>query len=476
MEVDELAARFVALAKKPNLSKAELAEAQRLMRELKKAGMSNEEISKLSGRRWSASSVKGYVPGVRAADPSPWGDAVSTLNEAINRGISLDDVQTAVRLQDQLAAEGVTLEEVATLLAAAKSAGVGVEPMIQQHQELQVENLSVNDIGQALDLKRQLEEQGLSLQSLPQLIKLARSFGDADAVLEAVSKYGSMKELDEELVKGEGRLKRVRNELGSETKSLEETTAELKKLKAPLEAYGNVVKVGFSEAELKELASLTKKYGGIRRVFEAIKGHGDYADICNAISRGETTLSQMKGDISKTEEQHAHLKASIGMCDRLLHNYKFGLDAIATIFSLAQKFGDPLSVLKAVEAYGELLAIQQEYAKAEAKCKEKKDLLDQLEGKYGAMLTELESLTAMCLNVGKNISVLQSQIDSNKGLEKIFNLISEPTSCGFNEYGPLVAAILSSIRKWLVAHEQKFKHPAGAKFSLDGLLRELGAA
>jgi chromosome segregation ATPase len=474
MEIDKLAARFVALANKQNLSKAEHAEAQRLMRELKQAGMSNEEISKLSLGRWSQSSVKGYVTGVRAADPSPWQDAVSILNEAINKGISVDEIQSAVGIHDQLTSQGVTIEEVSDLLAAAKSAGVEVKALIEQHEDLKSDNLSTKHMKQALDLKTELEEHGLSLQSLPDVVKLAKNFGVVQVVLEAVSKYGTISELNEELAKTDKRLKSVKSELASETGCLDEAKANLIKLKEPLEAYGNLVKLGFSEAELRQLANITQKYGGVKRAFEAIKAYADYTEICNEISRAQATLTETKARIARLEEQHAHLKTAIEMCDNLIRTYKFGLDAIATIFSVAQKFGEPINVMRAIEAYGKLLSIQQEEIKLQARVPDLRKLIAELEARYQEMLDQLESLNARALNIGQDIGRLQSEIKQSKGLERILNLINDPESASYEEYGPLVLATVVSLRKFVLVHEQRFKFPGSIRSGLDGLIKDLG--
>lgn len=65
MSIDQLATKFVSLAAKSTLTKAEHGEAQKLMRQLKEAGMSNEEISKLSNGKWSVPTVKRYTFGER---------------------------------------------------------------------------------------------------------------------------------------------------------------------------------------------------------------------------------------------------------------------------------------------------------------------------------------------------------------------------------------------------------------------------
>jgi ABC-type Mn2+/Zn2+ transport system ATPase subunit len=49
--MDKLASKFMTLSKKTKLTKTERAEARQIMVSLKQSGLSNEEISELSGGR-----------------------------------------------------------------------------------------------------------------------------------------------------------------------------------------------------------------------------------------------------------------------------------------------------------------------------------------------------------------------------------------------------------------------------------------
>ena len=62
--MEELVNNFVMLANKSVLTKAELEEAKGLMVELKKSGLTNAEIAKLSAGRWSvpAKTLRVMVP------------------------------------------------------------------------------------------------------------------------------------------------------------------------------------------------------------------------------------------------------------------------------------------------------------------------------------------------------------------------------------------------------------------------------
>ena len=124
MSVEKLVAEFISLAAKPTLTQSELGKARELMRQLKEQGISNEEIAKLSNGKWSESTVKGYTKGIKAADSSPWQDAVALFNELVTAGMSLEDVDIAVGVADELKSRGVSLEDVSDFLAIADSASI----------------------------------------------------------------------------------------------------------------------------------------------------------------------------------------------------------------------------------------------------------------------------------------------------------------------------------------------------------------
>ena len=109
MNIEELAKKLITLAKKPILSKTEHVEAQNLMIELKKSGLSNLEIAKLSDGRWSVPTVKGYTDGIKAAEDSPWQDVVALLNSFISTGMSLETANTAVSVMEYLKSHQVSL-------------------------------------------------------------------------------------------------------------------------------------------------------------------------------------------------------------------------------------------------------------------------------------------------------------------------------------------------------------------------------
>ena len=146
MNLDELVKMFKALTSKKSLTKAEQKESRDLMRKLKKAGISNGEISELSNGRWAPSTVKFYTPGIKPAHPNEWDSAVKLLNAMIGSALSLDHVEIAVAISSHLQAAGVGLSELMDLIYAANSSSMETVDLCQYYELMTQHNLSPKDI------------------------------------------------------------------------------------------------------------------------------------------------------------------------------------------------------------------------------------------------------------------------------------------------------------------------------------------
>jgi len=474
MNIEELARRFVALANKPILSQVEHDEVRNLMRQLKEEGMSNDEISRLSKGKWTASTVKGYTKGVRSSAGNSWQDVTSLFDELVSANMTVDDVGSALAVSQELEIHHTSFDQVIDLLGAVESSSIDMPDLIQLHQGLKQNGLSPEEVANALAYKQQLEEKGLDLDSLGLVAELVKKHGDPQEIIEAVSKYGSLVELEEQIAAEEQELDRLNQQLSDVREQLEKVENKSSELKGALEAYEEVARLGFTEAQLLKLATLARKHSTVKRVLEAVEGYVDYADIVSKINKAKADLSSTKAKIDKLEAEHAHLKTAITMCQTLLQQYKFGLDAIATILSVAKQFGGAVDVLKGLEAYGKLEALQQELGNLEGGVAGRRKLLAELEGKYHEELEGMEALHATVLKVGAEVGRLESRTEDNKELHKILDLITNPTSADYNEHWRLVCAIAGSLRKWVLSNEHKFRSTYSIKDGLGRLVSELG--
>jgi predicted nuclease with TOPRIM domain len=473
---EELVKKFAALACKEVLTKQELLEAREIMLRLKKDGMSNQEISNLSGGKWSESTVKGYTKGVKAKEPALWHDMTTLLSNLISMGISLEDVDTAINLIEDLQSRKVGLDDVIEFLLASDAASVDVTTLIQQCKQMKESSLSVKSTAEMLDLKKEMEENGLSLDVLPALVKLAQNYGHPEQVLESVSSYGSLVDLQNKVEEVQKSLEDIKIKQNHAEAKLKQTQKTLAELSEPLSAYEKVLKLGFDEMGLRDLAALTDKYGGHKAVFKSLKTFASYSEIKNQVAKAKSELNKLELDISKLNTNYGHLTTAVNMCQTLISKYKFGLDAIATIFSVASKYGEPLAVLKSVEAQGKLELIQQELNGLEGKVAERKKLLVELEGKHEEALEHLESLNQMALKVGAAVAGVKSQVSNSQDVKKLLNFITNPASASYKEHGPIVLTVATCLRKWVASNEQNFESAYNIKKAFDNLITELGGS
>ena len=474
MNIEDLGKRFVALVNKSMLSKVEHGEVRNLMRQLKEEGMSNEEISGLSRGQWTSSTVKGYTKGVKAHASNEWQSTVNLFDELMAANMTVDDVGSALAVSQELEIHHTSLDQVIDLLDAVESSSIDMPDLIQLHQGLKQNGLLPQEVANALAYKQQLEENGLDLDSLSSVAELAKKHGDPQEIIEAVSKYGSLVELEEHVAATKQELDGLNQQLADVHEQLKQVENMSSELRGALEVYEEVARLGFTEAQLLKLATLARKHGTVKRALDAVEGYVDYTDIASKVNKAKADLSSTKAKIEKLEAEHAHLKTVITMCQTLLQQYKFGLDAIATILSVAKQYGEAVDVLKGLEAYGKLEALQQELDNLKGEVTERKKLLAELEGKYHEGLEGMESLHATALKVGAEVGRIESWMERNQELDKIFNLVTNPTSADYNEHRRLACTTAVSLYKWVLANEQKFTSSYSIKDGLMGLVRELG--
>ena len=158
----------------------------------------------------------------------------------------------------------------------------------------------------------------------------------------------------------------------------------------------------------------------------------------------------------------------------MYNKHGLGLDAISTILSIVEKYGKFNDVLKGVDSYGNLQELQREVDKLEGAVAELQSLLAQLEGENDEALKQFESLNAIAMKTGAEVTQVENKLQESKALHKIVSFINDPASASYQEYGQLAVAILKSILKWVTNNEKHFLYPNRMKSALQDLVTELG--
>lgn len=474
MNIEELAEKFVVLAKKSALTKLEHAEAQKLMGELKKAGMSNTEISKLSSGRWSFTTIKGYTTSIKASKSSPWPDAISLLNALISNGMSLDDVDTVLTIDKDLKSRGIGLDDVVEVFLAADSASMDVAAVTQQIKQLKESGLSITSVGEAIELKGTLEEAGFSLDSLPALVSLAQKYDSPTKLLEAVDAYTSLKEIHAQTAVAKKELEDVKVEVTTSIEKMQETEKKTAELQKPIQAYSNALNLGFGEKELTSIVDLTNKFGGPRQVFKALKMCTNITELTDKVSSAKSKLVTLDTTFNQLETKHSHMITAVDMCETLIHKYKLGMDAIAQLLSLAGKHGEAVEIFRAMEAYENIIAMKQELTKLEGKVYETQNLLAKLEGQHETIQKHLDSLCELALKVGAKVGKVQAEFAASDTPRKTVELINNPGLANYVQHSGIVLTIAIALRKFVLKNEDKFKSAYAIKAGLADLIKDLG--
>jgi len=237
-------------------------------------------------------------------------------------------------------------------------------------------------------------------------------------------------------------------------------------LQDKLERYYGILKAaGFDEKTLGELTKVAEKYGTPRKVLTALNSFGNLSEIKAATEETQGKEKQLRAILKDLEEKHSHLKSAIEMCQKLMKDHKFGLDTITSLLATAKMYGEPIRVLKAIEAYGALKEIKKETDQAKtalAEIKEKveagKETYAECNARTMAVLDQLEALTAKAIEVGQQVGSIQEQIKKDSLARDILNLLQNPSSAGYEDCLPLVLVTLNSISLWANMNKGRFTY------------------
>ncbi len=174
-------------------------------------------------------------------------------------------------------------------------------------------------------------------------------------------------------------LEQDKSDLTAKQEEIESAKTNLSKLDDLTAVYEKIKKLGFGVPELTKLSTLGQKYGTVKKLMEAVDAYYGYSDILDNLNKTQSDLTTWKSNLEKLQADNAHLKTAVTMCRTLIDKYAFGLDAVATLFSMAEKYGAPLDVLKAVEAYGKLKLLNQEVIQKKGEALQLKEEIAQLD-------------------------------------------------------------------------------------------------
>jgi DNA repair exonuclease SbcCD ATPase subunit len=137
----------------------------------------------------------------------------------------------------------------------------------------------------------------------------------------------------------------------------------------------------------------------ITELLEVVNTYGNLLDIKKEIKDLENKRKEAETNTPEAESKYAHLMTVIGMCKKLLFDFKFSVSAIQDIYNLAQRYKEPFKVLQAIIMYQNLQQIEEQTnnvahskRELESQVKELNEQLPDLEGKIKAIKMSIDGI------------------------------------------------------------------------------------
>jgi len=366
------------------------------------------------------------------------------------------------------------------------------------NEQIETLEIRVAEKSELLEYAGELGKLGLDIERLRQLQHTLREIGAKHGLKgkEVTNKFfDDLKDYDasigfeRELITKRGQLDTLAGEaekrsqqLDAAEKKLDNVRRQTAELRKELATYRRLEGIGFNGKALGELEKAGKKYGTPRKVLIALNRFTSLSDIKTAIEDMKGKLKQEKADVEAMEKKHLHLKSIIEMCEDL-SGRKFSLQAITLIRATATKYGEPVDVIKAIEAYGSLKEIEKkisqartELAETQAKIQRQKEVEAEYQARIGATLEQFEALNAKAIEVGRQAGVVQQQIKKDTLARDVLNLVQNPTSAGYEDCLPLVLVLLNSIRLWTDTNKNQFAYFALLDRNLKDAMGNIGGS
>ena len=448
--IEDTVSELQLLSKRQPLRDEDLLRAKDLMASLKEAGYTNKEISTLTGEKWSEPTVKLYTRGTNTKDSTPKDSASKVMAEMISKGLSFEQVIQATSIKSEIdKAEGnITVKDLLDLVEKARKSNIrDISEVIELFNRLKAESrlspLLFNQLSDLLYYKSELETKGITLEHLKQILQLCKSYvhpiittantkvgqeeqhykGNTEneantlqsekneenkmteKILESVNTYGSIINLKSDLK----HLELQKDQLGKKVNLLSEEVKQIegKKLEigTPLKAYEDLSKVitGFGNGidifdKLQHFCN-THHIHNTTELLELVNVYGSLLEIKKEIKELDDKRKESETNTREAESKYAHLMTVIGMCNKLLFDFKFSVSAIQDIYKIAEIYKEPFKVLQAISLYHNSQDIEEEIAnleshktELESQVKELNEQLSDLIGKIKAIKLSIDGI------------------------------------------------------------------------------------
>jgi hypothetical protein len=438
--LEDIVSELQSLSKKQPVKDEDLLRVKELMRSLKQSGYTNKEISTLTGEKWGEPTIKLYTRGMNIKDSTPRDNATKVIAEMVSKGLTFEQVivATSIKSEIDLADGNVTLQDVLNLVEKVKKSNIGnISEVIKLFNRLKTESklssLLFSQLSDLLNYKSELETNGIGTEHLKQILQMCKSYTSITKIapentkgedqgnmiqsqkaqgnkmttniLESVNTYGSIINLKNDVKNLELQKDQLDKKINLSNIEIKQIEDKKLQIGTPLKDYEDLCKavIGFGNGIefVNKLKDFCNSHGinNMTELLELVSIYGNLLDIKKEIKDLENKRKEAETNTLEAESKYAHLMTVIGMCKKLLFDFKFSVSAIQDIYNLAQRYNEPFKVLQAISMYQNLQHMEEETnnlahskRELESQVKELNEQLSDIEGKIKAIKMSIDGL------------------------------------------------------------------------------------
>ena len=202
------------------------------------------------------------------------------------------------------------------------------------------------------------------------------------------------------------------------------------------------------------LLSVAHKFGDAEKIFKAFDEYGEINRLQTqrSIEEEKVSLAEEKEDESRKrkealDNQALIQKTYLDIVKLLVADYSYDYDSIKNLHELAEKYGNPLQVMGAVNVYGEIATLKKEAASHSSEVDAKEKELQAVEGKIGVADAEYNKLMKLNAEANQVLGEIKANEEHSMRLHTISRLLLEPRKmrCTIDEISRITVALLSGV-------------------------------
>jgi predicted nucleic acid-binding Zn-ribbon protein len=364
--IQDAVAELQLLAIKKPLEGANLSRAKELMKTLRTAGYTNQEVSDLTSGAWTEPTIKQYTRGVEVVDSSAKRSEISLMSEMVRVNLSFEDIKFALSLKSDLESKGLNLNYVSQFLAGAAKVGLTVGPLVLLSQDLSkiMPDPTIDNLADVVVSNDMLKKLGVGPLELKNFCNMAKKHGGMNGMLNSINAFESLKAIQDEAIKVSGEKEQVQKKIDGLKSDIKELEHEKEAFRRPSRLYDDLQLAGFDVISLNSLSYICHRHNtSAGKVLDAVKDFTNLSEIRQEVEQAKARRIEEDRLLKEAKEKRAHFQDVLNMCDELLNKFSYSITAIQELQNTAQKYGAPLEVIRAVEKYGSLKRIEAEVEK-----------------------------------------------------------------------------------------------------------------